>query len=269
MPIKFRLFRQAGPVVFESILSDAGDANDFSFLKFTPTPALSLTFSGLYNLSTRYAYTMGNCGGGALRWSVRLDVGNDGDPANDGSLFIYYGAHPNFTECLVPANDPAVNQSGLNMIARSELRYDSSQFSGLGGTFYDSYAHVSSILGSLRVLRASLVVDSGWYPTNATGADKLDISEVTVNDNTFVPLSGSTRTCDLPVAAIKITKLPSTVVGSPVSVQPPKSDPFFRVVDCMYIYNLSTLSLAGPGTYKVEAIVGGNLAAGYAQFTIP
>jgi hypothetical protein len=187
-----------------------------------------------------------------------VDIGNDGDPSNDGSVFIYYGGLSNFDDCISAGS----NQSGQNMIGLSgELRYDTSQ---VGGTFYDSYANAQALVGNLPVLRASLVVDTGWF----AGDDKLNISNVTVNDNTFVPLSGSTRTCDLPPAAIKITKLLSTPVDSPISVQPSKSDTFFRVVDCMYIYNLETASLAGPGDYKVEAVISGSPAAGEALFTI-
>jgi hypothetical protein len=170
-----------------------------------------------------YAFTLGNCGGGSLRWSVRVDVGNDGNSANDGSVFIYYGAYPNFTDC-----NGSNSQSGQNMMGQPDLRYDPTQ---VGGTFYDTYAHTQTRVGNLPVVRVSLVIDSGWFeppPVGTHGDQKLNISNVTVNDNTFVPLSGPpTQTCNLPVATIKVTKLSGDGAGpinEPVSVEPADND---------------------------------------------
>jgi hypothetical protein len=243
-------------VVFESILSDSDPNTDYSYLSFAPSP--SLTFNQITNLQASYAFTLGDCHGGALRWSVRVDLGNDGDPSNDGSVFIYYGDLPNFTDCT------ANNQSGVNMIGQPDLRYDTSQ---VGGTFYDSYANAQALVGSLPVVRTSLVLDGGW-----AGDQVVNLAGATVNDSTFTPLSGPpTPTCDLPPATIQVTKLSgasSGPVDEPVSIQPPDSDSQFRIVDCKYMYNLATSSLSGPGTYQVEVVIGGNPAAGPAIFEL-
>jgi len=253
IPVQFDLFEAAGPVVFESIGTDQLAANDFSFLTFTPSEPL--TFAELTELLATYSFTLGNCGGGSLRWSVRLDVGNDGQPGNDGSIFIYYGDHPNFTDCTT------TNQSALNMIGQSDARYDTTQ---LGGPFYDTYANALASYGGVRVLRVSLVVDSGWLLDQ-----RLTLSDVTVNGNTFVPQAGTpTRTCALPPAGIQVAKVLSgdqEVLLGPSSIQPGADDDQFRIVDCKYIYNLDVRSL-GPasgreGTYRVYAVIGGPLQA--------
>jgi len=266
LPVKFWLLSAPGPVVFQSILSDGTDpdpttTNDYSFLSFDPSP--ELTFNQITTLKADYAFTMGNCGGGSLRWSVRVDVGSDNDPSNDGSVFIYYGDYPNFTDCTT------TNQSSVNMIGQSDLRYDTSQ---VGGTFYDSYADAQTLVGSLRVVRTTLVIDSGWF----NGDQKLAISNVMVNDNTFVPLSGTaTRTCDRPPAAIKVTKTAGTgagLISGVRSIQPGDDDTLFRLVDCKYMYNLDVSSLGTlanrPGTYQVEAVIGSTSAAGPAVFSL-
>lgn len=190
---------------------------------------------------------------------MRVDLGNDGNTANDGSVFIYYGDYPNFTDCTTN------NQSGVNMIGPPDLRYDTSQ---VGGTFYDSYAGAQALVGNLPALRASLVIDSGWF----TGDQKLNLSNVTVNDNTFVPLSGPpTATCDLPPATIQITKLsgsPTGPVNEPETIQPFDNDLNFRSVDCKYLYNLATSSLPGPGRCRAEVVIGGSPVPGAAEFDL-
>lgn len=253
IPIKFSLAKSKGPVVFQSIFSDdpGVTANNYSFLTFRP--ANTLTFPELTNLSAVYAFNEGNCHGGALRWEVGLPTGN---------IFIYYGGHPNFTDCTTAG--AATNQSGLNMLSFFDLRFDTSQ---IGGTFYDSYADALALAGSNPVDGVALVLDGGW-----AGDQRLTPSNVTVNDNTFVP-GGTTPvpTCTLPSATIQITKIsgaPTGNVNEPVSVQPFDNNKNFRVVDCKYMYNLSTSSLPGAGRYRVEAIIGGSPAAGAAEFDV-
>lgn len=247
IPVKFSLAQSYGPVVFESIGSDGTDTNDYSFLSFTPSAAM--TFSDLTTLSADYAFSLGNCHGGALRWSVRVSLTQ--------SVFIYYGDLPNFTDCT------SNNQSGTNMIGLGDVRYDTSQ---VGGTFYDTYAHAQALVGSWPIVRASLVLDGGW-----AGDQRMTVSNVTVNDNTFVPASGSTPTCDLPAATIKVTKISGSTSGpvnEPVSIQPNDTNDDFRIVDCKYMYNLATSSLSGTGRYKVEVVIGGTPAGGPAYFDL-
>jgi len=248
IPVKFSLSTAPGPAIFQSIGSDPGTDNDFSFLSFTPTSPL--LFSQITTLSAAYTFTQGDCHGGSLRWSVRVS------PTQ--SVFIYYGDYPNFTNCTTPT------QSGANMINLADLRYDTSQ---VGGTFYDSYAGAMALVGGMNIVRASLVLDSGW------GGDQvLTLTSATVNSNTFVPSTSSgVPTCDLPAAKIQITKVSgsaSGVVNEPISIQPNDDNLQFRIVDCKYMYNLATSSLSGPGGYKVEVLINGSPATGPAFFDL-
>jgi hypothetical protein len=250
VPVKFSLSKAKGPVVFQSIFSDSGDANDFSFLSFTP--AAPVLFSELTDLSAVYDFTEGDCHGGALRWSVRVSP--------TASVFIYYGGHPNFNDCTTAGN----NQSGLNMLSFADARFDTTQ---VGGTFYDDLDGALALVGNQPIIRASLVLDGGW-----AGDQQLSPSNVTVNGNTFIPEdSAFVPTCDLPPAKIQVTKLSGVMSGpvnEPTSVQPKDDNEFFRIVDCKYMYNLATSSLLGRGRYMVEAVIGGNPVAGAAYFDL-
>ena len=150
------------------------------------------------------------------------------------------------------------------MINLADLRYDTSQ---VGGTFYDSYTNAMTLVGGMSVVRASLVLDSGW-----AGDQVLTLTSATVNSNTFVPSTGSgVQTCDLPTATIQITKVSGSSTGAvnePISIQPNDDDMHFRIVDCKYMYNLATSSLSGPGGYKVEVMINGSPAAGAAMFDL-
>ena len=72
---------KTGPFVFESIGSDTDADNDYSFASFTPSSPL--LFSEITDLSAAYAFTLGDCHGGALRWSVRV---SERTPTSSGSL---------------------------------------------------------------------------------------------------------------------------------------------------------------------------------------
>jgi hypothetical protein len=255
IPVKFSLATGTGPLVFESIFGDASTDNDFSFVTFTPS--LSMTFNEITNLSASYAFTLGDCHGGSLRWQVRTS------PTQ--AVFIYYGTPPEFGNGGINGCAPA-SQSGSNLIGLSDLRYDTSQYAG--GTFYDTYAHTQALIGSTPILRASLVLDSGW-----AGNQRLTLTSATVNDNTFTPApaSAASPTCNLPTASIKVTKAdgtPSGEVNEPISVQPNDSNLLFRVVDCKYMYNLATSSLSGVGTYTISVVINGVPASNPAVFDL-
>ena len=251
IPVKFSLAQGLGAFVFESIWSDTNTDNDFSFLSFTPSSAL--TFNQVVALASSYAFTLGDCHGGSLRWSVRVS------PTQ--SVFIYYGAYPNFASC-----SGTDSQTGANLIGLSDLRYDTSQLPG--GTFYDSYANAQALVGATQIVRASLVLDSGWG-----GDQRLTLGSATVNGDTFVPAAptAAAPTCDLPPATIRVTKLSGTSAGAvnePVTIQPTDNNGNFRVVDCRYMYNLAASSLSGAGRYRVEVVIGGSPAAGAAEFDL-
>jgi hypothetical protein len=258
IPVMFKLSSRIGPAAFESIYSDnatdtttgspcaTGHANDCAFVSFTPSP--SIIFNDITTLKTDYNFTLGDCHGGSLRWSVRT--------SSTQSVFIYYGDYPNFIDCTT------TSQSGTNMIGLSDLRYDTSQYTG--GTFYDTYAHTQALIGTTPVIRVSLVIDSGWY--NAPNGDqRLNISNTTVNDNVyqFVSSAGGsfTPTCDLPAATIAVSKNDPVADGdiNEVAVQSSLVDSgnAFRVVDCKYQYVLSIPSLQGSGTYETQIWING------------
>jgi hypothetical protein len=243
IPVMFQLSSRAAPAAFESIGSDASTANDYAYMSFTPSSAL--TFNQLTTLSTNYAVTTGNCHGGALRWSVRTS------PTQ--SVFIYYGDYPNFTDCI------SNSQSGTNMIGLSDLRYDTSQYAG--GTFYDTYAHAQTLVGTTPVTHVSLVLDGGW-----AGDQAMTVSNTTVNDNVyqFVSSAGGgafSPTCNLPAATIEVSKNDPVASGdvNETTVQPSLADTgnSFRVVDCKYQYVLSIPSLSGTGTYETQIWING------------
>ena len=244
IPIMFKLFSKAGPAAFESIGSDANTDNDFAYASFRPE---AMTFADITTLKTDYTFTQGDCHGGSLRWSVRVDVNDNGVNDNDPAVFIYYGAAPNFTDCTTN------NQSGVNMIGQPDLRYDTSQFAG--GTFYDGYANALALAGSHHVWNATLVLDSGWG-----GDQQATISNTIVNDAAYDFNTGGSGTfaptCDLPDATIEVFKGDSTATGdvNEATVQSSLADSgkHFRVVDCKYQYILSIPSLKGAGTYRVE-----------------
>jgi hypothetical protein len=256
IPVMFKLSSGTGPAAFESIGSDTNTDNDFAYMSFTPSSAI--TFNQITVLKTDYTFTLGDCHGGSLRWSVRTS------PTQ--SVFIYYGAYPQFgnggVNGCTPTSTLGVDQSGVNMINQPDLRYDTSQY--VGGTFYDSYAHAQLLVGNAAVIRASLVIDSGWQ--NAPNGDqRLNVSNTTVNDNVyqFVSSAGGsfTSTCTLPAANIQVTKLSPVPDGAineePVQTSLVDNGNAFRVVDCKYQYILSIPSLSGSGTYRVEIKING------------
>jgi hypothetical protein len=246
VPVMFKLSSRIGPAAFESIYSDANPDNDYAYVSFTPSP--SITFNQVLTLKTDYSFTTGNCHGGSLRWSVRTS------PTQ--SVFIYYGDLPNFTDCTT------TNQSGVNMIGQLDVRYDTSQY--VGGTFYDTYAHAQVLVGNTPIIRASLVIDSGWY--NAPNGDqKLNVSNTFVNDSEYDFVSSAVGsfapTCVLPAATIEVGKTDPVADGQineePVQPSLVDSGNAFRVVDCKYQYVLSIPSLQSAGTFWVEIHING------------
>ena len=253
IPVKFGLSQGLGAFVFESIYSDTSPDNDFSFLSFTPSS--TVTFNQITELSAVYAFTLGNCHGGSLRWSVRVS------PTQ--SVFIYYGDYPNFTDCTTNS------QSGTNVISLSDLRYDTSQ---VGGMFYDNYAGAQALVGNMPIIRASLVLDSGWGGDQRVNLSSATFATAAFTD-TFTPSPSTSlnATCPTQQAEIKITKTDGVATGDvnePISIQPQDNNGTFRIVDCKYMYNLATSSLSGVGTYTVSAVINGVPATNPAVFDL-
>jgi hypothetical protein len=287
IPVMFKLSSRTGPAAFESIYSDnpANTANDFAFLSFAPDTAM--TFNDLTDLTANYAFSLGDCHGGSLRWQVRVDSNSNGvldpydpttNPGGDKAVFIYYGLPPSFGNDpdgaagplsyeggCTPTSNLGASQSGVNLLSATEkpvLRFDTTQFNGI---FYNDYAGASAAAGTFRVWRASLVLDSGWqYAPN--GDQRLSPgTTATVNGNTrqFISSAGGpfTATCDLPPATIEVSKNDPVVSGdineAPVQASLADDGNAFRVVDCRYQYILSIPSLDGKGTYEVQIWING------------
>jgi len=268
-----------GPFVFESIGSDISTDNDFSYVSFAPSSPM--TFNDITELSAVYSFTLGDCHGGSLRWQVRTD------PTH--AVHIYYGTPPQFGNGGIGGCTPTSlgggDQSGENLIGLSDLRYDTSQYAG--GTFYDTYAHTQTLIGNTPIVRASLVLDSGWQGA-PLGDQRLTLTSATVNDNTFEPLPlGTTSTttttvgsfsptCDLPAAKLQWSKsdpYPDGSINEGESIQPRDTGEFYRIVDCKYIYNLDVSSLdpnlaTRGGTYFIYVEIDGTLINNPAKFDL-
>ena len=112
---------------------------------------------------------------------------------------------------------------------------------------------------------------------------RADISNVTVNDNTWVPKTSEVldtaattgafaKTCDLPAAMMKVYKADNTATGAinetTESVQLKDVGVYYRQVDCKYIYNLDVSSLTGVGSYTMYANINGSNVANAAMFDL-
>ena len=271
VPVKFSLAMGKGPFMFESVFSDTATANDYAFLSWRS--ATPVTFADITELSAVYAFTDGDCAGGSLRWSVRL---NDG--GTNRNLDVHYQPGTNG----VSVQSCAPGTSGANLISSTDAIYVTQQFNGthlFPSSYNNTYADAVAQLGSLPVVAMTLIVDSGW---GANGDQVVDLASATVAvagdtpySDTFAPQAPSPAapTCDLPTTAtIKVTKLPGGSdpgdVQEATSVQPKDSNGVFRVVDCKLMYNLATSALTGKGMYKVEAVVDGVTASGGATFEL-
>jgi hypothetical protein len=143
---------------------------DFGFISYTLTAPLA--FSGLTELSADYDMQTGCFGGGSPRFQVRVDYDNDGlISAGDRNVFIYWGTPPNFTDC------PSGWGNTGNLIASSDLRYD---LTSVGGAFYSTHTDAVNLIGTLTVLRVSVIVDGGF-----TGGQVALVDAFKVNNDTF------------------------------------------------------------------------------------
>ena len=243
IPVQFSLMSKTN-TLFESTSSVP-----YSSVSFTPSA--SMLVSDITNLAANYAFTTGDCHGGALRWSVGTSSGN---------VFVYYGATPSFTDCR------SVSQSGVNLLSTtSAVRVDTSQ---VGGTFYDTWAHAMDLVGSEPVTSVSLVLDGGW------GGDQVvDLTNATVDNQTFtMPASSGSfaPTCTLPTATISLVKNPGvsqTAIDETPAAQQKDTGNVYRQVDCKYIYNLDASAL-GVGNFDVYVNFNGVPVDGHGHFTL-
>lgn len=180
-------------------------------------------------------------------------------------VHVYYG-DPNGDTVAGQSCIGAYNQSGDNLITDASSPVNRFEMQGGfgGGPKYTTYAATQAVVGGDQILRATLVIDSGWQ--NAPNGDqRLTISNTTVNDNVYQWNAGGsgdfTPTCDLPEARIQVGKSDPVVDGAineqPVQGSIADDGNLFRVVDCKYQFILSIPSLQGAGTYRVEIKIDG------------
>ena len=256
-----------GPVVFESINNGSDPTNAsstspfaWSGLIFTPTDAM--TFADVTSLVATYDFTTGDCHGGSLRWTVNVE--HNGASQN---IHVYYG-DPNNVAPSYQSCSGSYDESGDNLMDNT-LGNPANRFEfQSGGTpVYTTYADMLSDTnnGTDTVNWIGLILDSGWGGDQVIDPTTLAAS---VNGNAWQPKTPGTthtysdlaKTCDIPQAAIKVTKAAGTE-GDPVnevvdSVQPKDTGVYFRNVDCKLIYNLDVSTLTGSGDYKVFAKFG-------------
>lgn len=253
--------RTYDPPVWESI---AGEGNrNYTYAKIVLSS--SLTFNDITNLSADYLFTTGDCFGGSLRWDISV-VHNGANQV----VRVYYGNPGGSPNPPGQSCSGAQSETGQNLITSSTApanRFEMQDGWGVG-PLYTTYADAvaSTNNGTDVVTQVQLTLDSGWLAPQVA-----DVSNVTVNDNTWVPktvetLSSSTvvgdyaKTCDLPQAELRFGKNDSSATGGvneADSVQPRDTGQYYRQVDCKYIYNLDVSSLSGTGTYTVWVRIDG------------
>lgn len=158
--------------------STVDTADDFGGISMTD--ANGTFISGLTQLSTDYNVTDDNCGGGAPRFSIRIDSDNDNVvSAGDKRVFVYLGALPNYNTCT-----PNTWTASGNLVTAANPVWDTSQ---VGGTFYDTFANASTLTATNEILGISLVTDAGW--SQGDGEQTVLFDNVSVNNEveTFEP----------------------------------------------------------------------------------
>lgn len=237
---------------FASIGSDTNTANDYSYLSYTP--AAGTTVADLTSLVANYTWDLGTDHGGSLRWTIHTAA---------GPVHVYYGDLPNL------ATESAGNGSGVNLLALSDLRFDTSGV--VGGTFYDTWAHAQTLVGGQDVTAVSLVLDGGWG-----GDQQIALSAASVNGSTFTMPSGTTTSShqtNAPAATFYFSRTAGS--GLPIdeslitSVQG-DTGTYYRQVDGKYIYNLDLKALnLNAAQYRVFITIDGlTHDAGFGTFNL-
>jgi hypothetical protein len=279
IPIMFKLSSGTGPFVFQSIWSDNPGitTNDYSFLEFDPTAPPTL--AQITKLIANYQFTLGDCQGGSLRWTLYL---NDGGVTRNLDIH-YQPGHDSLSDQFCQPGTSGTNRVDLTSsdpyVVINQFVYPGSPytFTSANPAYNTTYADAVSQLGNLQVLGMNLALDSGW---GVHSDQVVNLSSATVGvggaspyEETFTPqpASAPAPTCNLPTATLRITKLDPAPDG-PINEEPVQTSlvdngNHFRVVDCKYQYNLSIPSLRGAGTYRVEIQIAGS-TVGTAQFDL-
>jgi len=254
------------PPVWQSLQADGSVSYaTFCLVSLCASPG-SLTFSQITNLSADYLFTTGDCKSGSLRWTIYVQHG-----ANVESVHVYYGNPSGVPDPPGQSCSGLFSETGQNLISSLTAppnRFEMQGGWGVPGPLYTTYADAlaSTNGGTDLVVGAQLTLDSGF-----AGDQRANVSNVTVNDNTWVPKTTETtttttvdgpgvKTCTLPAAELRWAKDDNTATGAineAESIQPKDTGQFYRQVDCKYIYNLDVSSLNGAGTYTVWVRIGG------------
>ena len=230
------------PPVWQSLNQSPGVGvpGSVSWAKLALQP--KLTLDDITNLSATYSFTTGDCFGGSLRWDIRLV--HNGTPQ---TLEVYYGNPNGVPDPPGQSCSGAQSESGKNLLSTSDATLPTNRFEFLGGwgvpgPLYTTWADVlaSTNNGTDQVNNLQLTLDSGWK------ADQIaDVSDVTVNDNTWFPKTTETssatvvgdfaKTCTLPDAKLRWSKNDATATGAvneAESIQPKDTGVYYRQVDC-------------------------------------
>jgi len=122
------------------------------------------TVKDITKLQADFNYVQGSSIGGSLRWDIGTDLGD---------IHIYYGD-----------SDPGhawtgTGGTGVNLMDATDDRFDDSNSSVGGGTFYNTKQQILDKFKDVGVNNASMVVDSCW-----TGVDqRVNVANATVGIN--------------------------------------------------------------------------------------
>lgn len=149
----------------------ATPADDFGGVKLAGTGVTD--FNSLTTLQAQFNVTDDACKGGSPRYEIDF-------AATDNNLFVYLGT--------LTAGDfvcaPNTWIDSGNLIASPDARFDTSKFAG--GTFYDTYAHAKTLLGSMAIDEIRFVVDGGWsFVAPGDLEQTVLLRKATVNANVF------------------------------------------------------------------------------------
>jgi hypothetical protein len=141
----------------------------------TYVPPVTRTFAQITILDAVFSFPVGNYGGGSPRFEIPVDTSGDGSA--DGSVFVYIGTPPNFTD----AGHSSFDDTGNVVLDITTTRWDLSQFGGLFNATYPQAVTFFAGKTSSTVLDVELVVDGGWK------ADQMAlVDSFTVNSDTYL-----------------------------------------------------------------------------------
>jgi hypothetical protein len=205
--------------------------NDPGFGGASFNDANGILFSALSALSTDYNVTDDDCGGGSPRFQIKIDENDNNvdDGASDGSIWVYIGPSPSFTDCATGW------QSSGNLVGNNDAGRWSSE--NVGGVNSGTYAQALAAAGTHKILGISLVIDSSWSAAATNG----DGEQTILFDNTNI--NGNIYDYTLPTHTVTIAKyiedVPATALNANSNSFPMQSS-----------WNADNIG-AGSGTYDL------------------